>query len=277
MPERSTPHIEFAHPHLPVPLVITQGLWVDGFNAKAESLDGTAPFVWEGAKPLAQFLADNPWVVRGKRVVELGAGTGLPGLVASAVGASEVVMTDMPEALQLINHNIRLNGFGSARVSAQACRWGDEGDLSALRPPFDVILCSDLVYGHGPELYDQLLRTLIVLLYGEGGGGGAQSDKGEGGKRMEGGEILMTYQVRENLLADAPFFDACDRAFEGGVFKKNEKEKEERQEEEERDPVGEAAEVFAHDDEDLWLFRFRKKPEGIDWEKIKASTEGERL
>ena len=44
--------------------------------------------VWDGAQILAGFLATNAGtLVRGKRILELGAGTGLPGLVCALSGA----------------------------------------------------------------------------------------------------------------------------------------------------------------------------------------------
>ena len=48
-----------------------------------------------GRRPLpGQFLTIRPGVVKGCRVLELGAGAGLPGLVAARCGAAEVLLTD---------------------------------------------------------------------------------------------------------------------------------------------------------------------------------------
>ena len=53
---------------------------------------------WGAAVALAHLLARVPSIVRDKRVVELGGGTGLPSLVA-AVHARTVIMTDRSRTL----------------------------------------------------------------------------------------------------------------------------------------------------------------------------------
>ena len=65
--------------------------------------------LWDGSIVLARWLARNPQVVAGQTVVELGAGCGLPGLVAARV-ARQVVLTEyIPELVANLQYNIALN------------------------------------------------------------------------------------------------------------------------------------------------------------------------
>ncbi|MBC8136018.1 MAG: 50S ribosomal protein L11 methyltransferase [Fibrella sp.] len=69
--------------------------------------------LWPAAVALAHELAAlaTEGALAGKRVLELGAGTGLPGIVAAALGAAAVVQTDSSEiALDLCRRNGRENG-----------------------------------------------------------------------------------------------------------------------------------------------------------------------
>ncbi|CAM9151666.1 unnamed protein product, partial [Ectocarpus fasciculatus] len=50
---------------------------------------------WDCSLVLAKYLDQRPEEVRGKRVLELGCGVGLPGVAAAVVGATEVILTDM--------------------------------------------------------------------------------------------------------------------------------------------------------------------------------------
>ena len=45
---------------------------------------------WNAARALARFLQRNPELYAGKNVLELGAGGGLPGLIAAKCGAQKV-------------------------------------------------------------------------------------------------------------------------------------------------------------------------------------------
>ena len=75
--------------------------------------------VWEAGVCLAEFLLDQPQYIAGKHCVELGAGTGITGLVAAGMrssadntigGAASVCCTDFTlAALQNMRHNIDIN------------------------------------------------------------------------------------------------------------------------------------------------------------------------
>src|SRR5215813_13597795 len=96
--------------------------------------------LWESAIALAQELEDRPELVAGARVLELGAGVGLPGLVARRLGA-RVHQTDKAEdALRVAARNERENGLsGVERFLADWTDW-----THADR--YDVIIGADILY-----------------------------------------------------------------------------------------------------------------------------------
>ena len=84
---------------------------------------------WEAALLLGQFLCsdDGNAIVRGRRVFELGAGTGMLSILcAKHLGVSEIVATDGDEAVvDAIKTNIFLNELDvTTRVNTAALRWG---------------------------------------------------------------------------------------------------------------------------------------------------------
>lgn len=56
-----------------------------------------AHHLWNGARAAAAHFEAHPGEVAGRTVLELGAGAGLPSLVAAALGARRVVVTDYPD------------------------------------------------------------------------------------------------------------------------------------------------------------------------------------
>ncbi|KAL2650432.1 hypothetical protein R1flu_018560 [Riccia fluitans] len=74
--------------------------------------------VWGGALLLSLRLVEIPSLVKHKRVLELGSGCGLCGLLASKLGATEVVLTDyLPSLLLNLRRNVSL--FRSQRKEIQ--------------------------------------------------------------------------------------------------------------------------------------------------------------
>jgi hypothetical protein len=114
--------------------------------ANGADADGTGLELWGGGRYLANFLTIRPGVVKGCRVLELGAGAGLPGLVASRCGAAEVLLTDGDaRAVRLLEKNVAANP-SECPVEATVLAYG-----AAPPPPSDpklatVILAADALY-----------------------------------------------------------------------------------------------------------------------------------
>ncbi|XP_024357031.1 uncharacterized protein [Physcomitrium patens] len=109
--------------------------------------------------------------LRDARVLELGAGTGMAGMMAARFGA-RVTLTDLPHVLENLQCNVELNlkeveACGGS-VAVQPLRWGVEEDAkNFVSPPPDLILASDCVYYD--TLFEPLMQTLKWLCgIGEG-------------------------------------------------------------------------------------------------------------
>lgn len=93
-------------------------------------------FAWAGGRLLAQYILDHPELVRGKRVLDFGCGSGVVGIAAAKAGARQVWVADLDDnALLAAAHNAGLNQVELMAVDAQA-GW----------PQVDVLLASDVLY-----------------------------------------------------------------------------------------------------------------------------------
>ncbi|XP_036927620.1 protein-lysine methyltransferase METTL21D [Acanthopagrus latus] len=121
--------------------------------------------VWDAAIVLAKYLETkqfhdpssgvNVWA--GRRVVELGAGTGAVGLMAASLGA-QVTVTDLEDLQTLLRVNIQENQalLSSGSVTAKVLQWGE--DVSEFMPPPHYILMADCIY------YEQSIIPLVESL-----------------------------------------------------------------------------------------------------------------
>lgn len=94
--------------------------------AESISLGGFFGTVWDCSLKMGAFLASlGPGALRGKRVVELGAGCGAVSALCAALGASEVVATDAKDLLPLLTFNLDRNKCqGSLNVKVGGCGAG---------------------------------------------------------------------------------------------------------------------------------------------------------
>lgn len=96
-------------------------------------------FAWAGGQALARFLLDNRVWAAGKRVVDLGSGSGLSAIAAARAGARFVLAADIDAmALAAVALNAAAND-----VAIETTRDDLLADLPA---PADVLLVGDLFY-----------------------------------------------------------------------------------------------------------------------------------
>lgn len=125
--------------------------------------------LWNGAKIISDYFESDPSRVQGKRILELGAASGLPCLVAGILGAERAVMTDYPDhdILEVMQRNIdecsatfEKPGHIAEHVRSMGFIWGRDPEplLDAIsdlpprqgeaRPKYDVLILADLLFRH---------------------------------------------------------------------------------------------------------------------------------
>ncbi|MCF7203918.1 class I SAM-dependent methyltransferase [Pseudomonas oligotrophica] len=106
-------------------------------------------FCWASGLALAQWLAERPEWVRGRRVLDFGAGSGVAAIAAARAGAAEVVACDLdPLALAACRANAALN---DVQLSYSA-------DFFTEADRFDLIIVADVLYDRANlPLLDQFL------------------------------------------------------------------------------------------------------------------------
>lgn len=125
---------------------------------------GKGGLCWDAGFILGEHVVahEHEWRAAGARprVVELGAGTGLAGLLIAGATESAVTITDLPELAGLMADNVRRNcGDGRGAIASRPLRWGVPADYGGA--PYDVVVGADLV----TSLYDPraLAQTVAAL------------------------------------------------------------------------------------------------------------------
>lgn len=107
---------------------------------------------WHASVGLCQFLCDNRQLVRGRRVLELGTGLGLCGIVARWLGAKVTINDYQPDALEFALWNAQQNGIRD--IQPLLADWRCFPDTE----PFEVVIGADILYER--RLHEPLQRVL---------------------------------------------------------------------------------------------------------------------
>lgn len=140
-------------------------------NRSLLSAGGTTGLrTWEAALHLGQYLCENPTIVQGKRLLELGAGTGYVSILcAKYLEAEHVIATDgSDDVVNNMPDNFFLNELqGSDNIVSMPLNWGwalvgTEEDLWNGGRALDVVLGADITYDK--SIIRPLVSTFIEII-----------------------------------------------------------------------------------------------------------------
>lgn len=128
---------------------------------------GYSFYTWPSAPLLAWYLWTQRRHLQGLRILELGCGTGLPGILAAKCGAY-VTLTDsvaLPRSLTHLSDCCEANGLVPGRdVQLVGLGWGLFLSEVHTLGPVDLLLASDCFYE--PTQFEDVLATVAYLLDG---------------------------------------------------------------------------------------------------------------
>tara|TARA_R110000851_G_scaffold81419_1_gene178929 strand:- start:1110 stop:1841 length:732 start_codon:yes stop_codon:yes gene_type:complete len=113
-------------------------------------------FCWGSGLALARWVLDHPEQVRGKRVLDFGAGSGVVALACKLAGAASVIACDLDHPAQLACAlNARCNDM----------RLEIAGDYFAVSGPLDLIIAADVLYdAENRPLLDHFAQRATAVL-----------------------------------------------------------------------------------------------------------------
>ncbi len=123
-------------------------------------------FAWAGGQALARYILDHQDAVRGRRVLDFAAGSGLVGIAAAKAGAAEVTCVDIDAfALAAMALNAQAN---NVRLTPRL------GDIVGLDEGWDVVLAGDVSYERDmatrvTDWLEGLARRGALVLIGDPG------------------------------------------------------------------------------------------------------------
>jgi predicted nicotinamide N-methyase len=124
-------------------------------------------FCWPGGQALTRFLIDQPHWVKGKRVLDFAAGSGISGIAAARMKAAHVTIAEIDEvAVAAIALNAKLNKAIVDIVTEDLVGRTDLG--------FDIVLAGDVCYERPMAervfaWFAELADAGVVVLMGDPG------------------------------------------------------------------------------------------------------------
>ncbi|KAI8342570.1 putative methyltransferase-domain-containing protein [Chlamydoabsidia padenii] len=130
-----------------------------------------ARHVWDCGLVMCDFIKKHKDHIKCNHVIELGSGTGLVGIFAALVlKPHTMVLTDLPDALDIMQQNLDMMITTSTDIQAKVLSWGPKASIgddedttwAGDEHMVDLVLLTDVLYNQGS--HDLLLQTLDWLM-----------------------------------------------------------------------------------------------------------------
>uniref|UniRef100_M4B6W0 Methyltransferase small domain-containing protein n=1 Tax=Hyaloperonospora arabidopsidis (strain Emoy2) TaxID=559515 RepID=M4B6W0_HYAAE len=167
---------------------------------------GFGASVYDAAIALSLYLASHRDLVEGKRIIELGGGPGLVGVVAAHLKPKGIVITDGdPASVALTRRNIELNGLSESVCTAEKYLWGDVDHELVPRIGgcgyYDVILGADIVACPYASAFEALMKSL---------------------RKLARPETLTLLAYKKRMNSEVKFFEAFEKVFDAEMIDRSE-------------------------------------------------------
>ena len=146
--------------------------------------------IWDAALVLTYFFINKKSEkiinIKNKIIIELGAGTGINGLILGALGAKKIILTDKGDCLFLLKENYENNKMKFDKnliCDIKELDWNNEDDRKKINDKIDYIIGSDIVWN--PKLRIPLFDTINYFF-----------------ENNENIEAIFSFQIRDNEIKD---------------------------------------------------------------------------
>jgi predicted nicotinamide N-methyase len=161
--------------------------------ARAGLVEPYWAFSWAGGQALARYVLDHPEVVRGRSVLDFGAGGAVEGIAAAICGATVLAADIDPMAVEATHLNAELSGVQLGTTTEDLVGRYDRA--------WDVVLAGDVFYGY------EMATPLVTWLRGLASRGASVliGDPDRGFLDTRGLEPLARYDAPADNDADGSF------------------------------------------------------------------------
>uniref|UniRef100_A0A0N4ZNW1 protein-histidine N-methyltransferase n=1 Tax=Parastrongyloides trichosuri TaxID=131310 RepID=A0A0N4ZNW1_PARTI len=127
--------------------------------------------VWECSLDICSYLIKYSSTInfKNKRVLELGCGAGLPGIIASLLGATKICFQDFNESVLkcFTEENVKINGINNKYIEYVSGDWSLLSDsLEKSKNKYDIILTTETIYCE--DNYEKLHNVFVNGLENSG-------------------------------------------------------------------------------------------------------------